>query len=315
MNQYKISIIIPVFGVEPYIENCLLSVINQTMTEGVECIIVDDCGPDNSIKIAERVVSDYQGQISFSIIYHEKNKGLSGARNTGILASKGDYLYLLDSDDTITPDCIESMYSMVRKYPNVECVFSGIKASNGKFRWMDYTKKNLPEYSDNRDWIQVGMLKRFEFSMTAVNRLISSEFVRTNNLLFEEGFIHEDEIWNLFISQHIKSAAFLHKNTYNYIIRDNSIITSAQQDFHIILTRKFRVVGRMLDLVNGYRAKIQPYYIIAITKDFLSSISTSKDFILLNKLFLKAIIKSDLQHALRLIKRLLKWDKEIVFNK
>ena len=111
----KVSIIIPVYNVEPYIEECLLSVSSQTMTEGVECIIVDDCGKDNSMSIAERFIEEYIGKISFSIIHHGSNRGLSAARNTGIKAAKGEYVYFLDSDDTITADCIQRMYAFIER--------------------------------------------------------------------------------------------------------------------------------------------------------------------------------------------------------
>ena len=71
----RISIIIPVYNVELYVEECLQSVANQTMTEGIECIIVDDCGQDNSATIAKHFVDSYQGDIRFTFIQREKNGG------------------------------------------------------------------------------------------------------------------------------------------------------------------------------------------------------------------------------------------------
>ena len=71
----KIPIIIPVYNVEQYIEECLMSFTNQTMTEGIECIIVDDCGQDNSATIAKHFVDSYQGDIRFTFIQREKNGG------------------------------------------------------------------------------------------------------------------------------------------------------------------------------------------------------------------------------------------------
>ena len=74
--KYKVSIIIPAYNVAQYIERCLDSVVNQTVTEGIECIIVDDCGPDNSLELAEQYVQRYQGNIKFHILRHERNKGV-----------------------------------------------------------------------------------------------------------------------------------------------------------------------------------------------------------------------------------------------
>ena len=108
----RISIIIPVYNVEQYVDECLQSVANQTMTEGIECIIVDDCGQDNSATIAKHFVDSYQGDIRFTFIQREKNGGLSAARNTGIEAATGEYVYFLDSDDYLVPSAIETLISI-----------------------------------------------------------------------------------------------------------------------------------------------------------------------------------------------------------
>lgn len=106
----KISVIIPVYKVEPFIERCLQSVFDQTFTDQVECIIVDDHTPDKSMKIAERLVGDYKGLIRFKLLYHEHNRGLASARNTGLNAAEGDYIIHIDSDDYFAPDMLEKMY-------------------------------------------------------------------------------------------------------------------------------------------------------------------------------------------------------------
>lgn len=108
----RISIIIPVYNVELYVEECLQSVANQTMTEGIECIIVDDRGQDNSAAIAKQYIDSYKGDIRFTFIQREKNGGLSAARNTGIEAATGEYVYFLDSDDYLVPSAIETLISI-----------------------------------------------------------------------------------------------------------------------------------------------------------------------------------------------------------
>ena len=87
----NVSIIIPVYNVSLYIERCIKSVMNQTYQD-IECILVNDASPDNSITIAERLIADYDGSIQFRILNHEHNKGQSAARNTGIKAASGDYI-------------------------------------------------------------------------------------------------------------------------------------------------------------------------------------------------------------------------------
>lgn len=226
----KVSIIIPVYNVAPYVEDCIRSVMNQTMTEGVECIIVDDCGQDNSMEIVERIVAGYKGYIDFRILHHDHNRGLSAARNTGIDSAKGEYIYYLDSDDKIVPDCIEKLVSSEKKHPDSQIVFAGAEASADNYKWLDYTTKELPEYSDNQDWLQRSMLKRCDFGMTAWNKLISRKFICENGLRFVEGLVHEDEVWNFDLSKYIQSAAFVKHNTYLYNIHDNSITVGASDN-------------------------------------------------------------------------------------
>ena len=108
-----VSIIIPVYNVAPYIGDCLRSVMRQSYKGDVECILVDDCGLDESIVIAEQMIAEYDGPIQFKILHHDHNRGLSAARNTGTLQAKGDWIYYLDSDDEITEDCIEKMMTVV----------------------------------------------------------------------------------------------------------------------------------------------------------------------------------------------------------
>jgi len=103
----SISIIIPVYNVEPYIAECVESVMRQTYTGPMECIIVDDCGTDKSIEIVKQLITEYKGPIDFRIQHHEHNRGLAVARNTDTDAATGDYIYYLDSDDWVEPNIVE----------------------------------------------------------------------------------------------------------------------------------------------------------------------------------------------------------------
>ena len=102
----KVTIIIPIYNVAPFVADCIHSVMCQTWQEPLECILVDDCGTDDSMAVVERTLQDYQGPVDFRIVRHEHNRGLSAARNTGLDNATGDYVYFLDSDDEVTPDCI-----------------------------------------------------------------------------------------------------------------------------------------------------------------------------------------------------------------
>lgn len=263
-----VSFIIPVYNVAPYVEQCIQSVMNQTMTEGVECIIVDDCGQDNSMEIVERVLAkegytetedgtltSNLSSLTFRILHHENNRGLSAARNTGIDAAQGDYLYFLDSDDMIVPDCIEKMVHCIEENPDAQIVFAGTDTNSDGYEWLDYTQKKLPHYSSDREWLQLSMLKRYVFGMTAWNKMISRAFVLQNGLYFVERLIHEDEVWNFEISKYIQSASFVLGNTYYYNTRSNSIISRATDE--IRWERLLRLWRVLISKVNGENKQLQ----------------------------------------------------------
>lgn len=120
----KVSIIIPIYNVKKYIIRCLKSVQNQTYTD-IECILVDDKGQDDSMKVAKQFVEEYKGTVKFLLCEHHVNQGLSAARNTGINKASGDYIFFLDSDDSIPKDSIENLVSVAIEYHYPEIV-SGI---------------------------------------------------------------------------------------------------------------------------------------------------------------------------------------------
>ena len=96
-----VSIIIPIYNVEKYVAECINSVISQTYDHSkIECIIVDDCTPDNSMVIVNEIIRKYNGEMTFVICRHEHNQGVSAVRNTGIEVATGEYIYFIDSDDT-----------------------------------------------------------------------------------------------------------------------------------------------------------------------------------------------------------------------
>ena len=105
-NMYKVSILVPVYGVEKFIARCAVSLFEQTY-ENLEFIFVDDCSPDKSIEILKKEIDNYPDRAhQVRILRHEKNKGLGAARNTAVKASTGDFIYHIDSDDFIDKDCI-----------------------------------------------------------------------------------------------------------------------------------------------------------------------------------------------------------------
>ena len=207
--DYKISIIIPVYNVESYIVDCLQSVGVQTMSNGIECILVDDCGNDNSIVYVHNFVEDYKGDVTFVILHHEQNKGLSEARNTAMRVARGQYLYFLDSDDAITPNCMEEMSRLIEKYPSVDMVIGNNDAN-------DILCCPFGEYTTDSKVIIHNLLHFNGRAVAAQRHMVRNEVIKSNRLSFYPGIIHEDNLWTFQLSSHIHSLAFSPKDLYHY---------------------------------------------------------------------------------------------------
>lgn len=208
-----ISVIIPIYNVKDYVLDCLHSVANQTKKNGVECILVDDRGTDNSMEIAEKFVSSYNGMIDFRIYHHDNNKGLSAARNSGIREAKGKYLYFLDSDDTIYPNCLNIMFDSAEKY-DADLVQGSYDSD---VLYMEqFSKHSLPLFSDNHPFIKRTLLNYDVNPVMAQNRLVKKNIIVDNNLFFKEGIIHEDHYWTFFLAKVITRICFIKEKTYYY---------------------------------------------------------------------------------------------------
>lgn len=226
-----ISIIIPIYNVEPYIEACLRSIATQSVTEDVECILVDDCGKDNSMKTAEQFVAGYKGGIDFRILHHEHNRGLSAARNTGILAAKGEYVYFLDSDDTITPNCMAGFLKIIEEHPGVDLIQGLIDQDSPYIN--QFAIKEYPSYTDDRKYIKRALLDYNELPICAANKMVRRQLIVDNNLYFKEGIIHEDNYWSFFLAKHVKALAVYPKKCYRYTENPVSITKAVNRDKEI----------------------------------------------------------------------------------
>lgn len=235
MSAKDVSIIIPVYNVEAYIEECIRSVMAQTFIDGLECIIVDDCGSDCSMDIATQMIAAYDGPIQFNILHHDHNCGLSAARNTGIRAAKGEWLYFLDSDDYIKPECISTLMGFVKKYPDVEMVqgstFIKTDFSDNVNQWLDMSFASLPEYIDEIELIQKSKFAGL-LPPTATSKLVKHDFVLTYNLYFLEGVYHEDEHWSFYLCKHLRTMAISTEATYIYRKREGSITGESYERRH-----------------------------------------------------------------------------------
>jgi len=221
-----ISVIIPIYNVEKYIVRCLSSVIHQTFKGDIECIVVDDCGIDNSFSIAKQFISEYNGNVSFRMIRHEHNRGLSAARNTGTLEATGEYIYYLDSDDELPLNALELMAAQVTSHRNIQIVQGLTYSEPMAYEYeLNYFREN--QYVNSNEWIRKNYYtlgKRIP--VNAVNKLINKDFIFSNNLFFKEGIIHEDTHWMFYVVKYLSSLAFVFEPTYIRYYNDGTIMST-----------------------------------------------------------------------------------------
>jgi glycosyltransferase involved in cell wall biosynthesis len=214
-----ITIIIPVYNVELFIEAAILSALNQTY-ENLEYVIIDDCGSDSSMQIVQDIVTDHPKGKNMKIISHEKNRGLSVARNTGIEKSNGEFIFFLDSDDEIVPDCIELLYKNIIDY-KADVVMGQTKIINAR---SVHRKNNDFSKREKVDILKDFLLYKYPYS--AWNKLYWRRFLNENKIRFAEGIICEDILYNYVIAKNAKRIISIPDETYFYKIRKNSITKS-----------------------------------------------------------------------------------------
>lgn len=259
----KVSIIIPVYQVADLIERCLLSALNQSY-RNIEVILVDDCGPDNSMAIAQSVLNKHPRASDASIVIHEKNRGLSAARNTGVEHATGDYVYFLDSDDEIVPNCIELMMEPVGE-SNPDFVIADYKVVGSD---VPYPPLRLVRGAIHSN-VQI-LLSYLEgdWYMMAWNKLINRNFLIENELTFKEELIHEDNLWSFQLACLAKSAFVINDSTYIYHIQNDSLTQKPSlKNFKSYL----RIIDNMLAFVDknsGLKARHEIYQFIERLKSY-----------------------------------------------
>lgn len=217
----KVSIIVPVYNVALWIESCIASLKHQTCTD-FELILVDDCGTDDSISIAENMLGN-SCEFPVKILYHQNNRGLSAARNTGVDAAEGEFLLFVDSDDQLLPDAL-NLLLLKAEQTKADLVMGEIQmggSSNGI--WHIPFKKDILVGREN-------IIKAYlqeQWYVMVWNKLVRTDFVKRNRLYFEEELrTHEDGVWSFMTHCITERVAFVHSPTYIYNVRENSIMTN-----------------------------------------------------------------------------------------
>lgn len=223
----KISVVIPVYNVEKYIRRCLESIIAQeNRGYTIECLIIDDASPDNSMTIVKEIIANYHGSaITFRIIRHKVNKGLSEARNAGIKVSTGDFLFFVDSDDELLENSFVRFLDYYQKYPLVDVIIGN--SLDFESRHLSYSQieesASPPIMVNDKRIILQQVLKR-EINRNVWNKLIRRSIIVNNNILFDVGLLYEDVIWTYRLYSSVSSILIIPELTYLYENNPFSIV-------------------------------------------------------------------------------------------
>lgn len=222
----KVSVIVPVYNVEKYLDRCLSSIIAQTY-QHLEIILIDDGSTDRSADICDNFATK-DNRIS---VVHKKNEGPSIARNLGTKMARGEYILYVDSDDKLPLNAIETLIAKLKDYPQSEIIIGEIHSTpNDPFGYHTGYYKNI-DYIDDNLWVRKHFYKtQNRLPTNPVNKLIRTDFLKANNISFKEGIIHEDELWMFHIAQKVSRIAFVHEKTYIRYINPGSIMTGSASE-------------------------------------------------------------------------------------
>ena len=243
----KVSVIVPFYNVEGYIEKCLETLVNQTL-EDIEIILVNDGSKDRSIEIVNKFLEAYPEKL----VYLEKeNGGLSDARNYAIPYAKGEYIAFLDSDDYVEKDMYQKMYELAKKENSdmVECDFY--------WEYPDKLKKDVGViYNGKKEMLE-------KVRVVAWNKLIRREILEKTEVKFPKGYRYEDVEFTYKLVPFIEKVSFLKKPCVHYIQREGSISNSQNERTKEI----FDVLDHVIDyykekgIYETYQEEIEYIYV------------------------------------------------------
>lgn len=220
MKNKLISIVVPIYNVEKELHRCVESILKQTY-ENIEIILVDDGSPDNCPNICD----NYAKLDKRVKVIHKKNGGLSDARNVGLKAATGDYILYVDSDDYIELDSCEKL--MVGMIEDVDFVVGACREIRGtKIKFQKHS--NIPEYRvfSSEEFV-IKSIECNEWYAPAWLNLYNRNFLLRNELFYKKGYLFEDLEILLRLYLSAKKVTYVDYPFYNYIIRENSIMTSS----------------------------------------------------------------------------------------
>ena len=220
-NNIGISVIIPIYNVEEYLKDCLDSILEQSF-EHYEIICIDDASTDNSLNILRQYERKYE---KIHIIQHNKNKGLSVTRNSGLKMARGKYIFFLDSDDMIFGNtALEELYDLAEEVQTDIIYFDIVRKYGEKPLILENQKTNFSMKIYTGKELFCVCCEEKRLLVEACRQFYRREFLIDNNIEFYEGILHEDMLFSFLCAMKAKKVIEIEKIYYIYRQRENSIM-------------------------------------------------------------------------------------------
>ena len=260
MNKCKLSIIVPVYGVEKYIDKCLNSLVKQSLKE-IEVIVVNDGTKDNSQKIIDKYVKKYPDKIKS---YIKENGGQGSARNYGLKKASGEYIGYVDSNDFVEKDMYKKLYNKAKEnnYDIVVCGNYNVSE--------DYQNKNIDAFINNYN---TDLENIFFGKMAVWNKIYKRDILIKNKLEFKEKVWYEDLAFTLKAIMNSNTFAFIDEPLYDYLIREGSTMNNSN-------------VQRNLEILDAFN-DILSYIQHNKKEEYFSKI----EFLAIDHIYISAIVR------------------------
>jgi glycosyltransferase involved in cell wall biosynthesis len=247
-----ITLALPIYNVEKYVERALLSALNQSY-DNIEFIIVDDKGKDNSMAIVRKALSEHSRGKEARIIEHPENIGTGATKNTAIDAAQGKYIYFMDSDDEITPDCIEKLYAKMQE-DDVDFVIGSYQS---KLQSGEIIKNFICDNPSIHEHLEIAW-QFFENRNKSIpiftwNKLYKISLLRDNQIYCVPGHLNEDNIFSFQVFLKSLSCSFLSDITYFHYDIPNSTMKRVHNASSRFARQYTEIISFEWEFAQNYR--------------------------------------------------------------
>ena len=263
----KVSVIVPVYNVEPYLDKCLNTLVNQTLKK-IEIIIVNDGSKDNSEKIIEKYLKKYPEKIKY---IKKANGGLSSARNEGLKYASGEYIGFVDSDDYVSLNTFNLMYKKAKEknFDLVVCNLNYVYETKTKM-----VSAGLDKDLENEDEVKKNIVFLY---LVVWNKLYKKEIL--DSLKFKEGIWYEDVEFNFRVYPRVKSIGYVDKPLIQYVQRESSISKTIDKRLFNYIDNFNGLIRYYQDnnLYNKYYFELEYSYVRYLYATFIKQLSYTND--------------------------------------